>query len=388
MKNSIFILFMLVFYSVYPQKLIQGIVKNAETNQPVEYVMVTGNISGKTTVTNSEGRYQFNMPKEDTKLVFRHLDYFSKEVAVDNGQNINVKILPSAESLDEIVILTVPLRDEINKAIKTSQANFAKDLKLNTYYRELMYINGTMYQYEDAELDYYLQSINKSNTIVRESRTIKFTNEEAKKFDSLTSVRYFWGDLRERISYEFDFELVKNIINDKEYDLYITTKKAADGTELNILNFSPVTNAKNATLTGTVTYGAKDYLIREVKAGLAPDYIKNSQFQQQPNHRFKKSFYNKTTLFNLYNGKYALAYTAYRIFGVSQVANQLTKVGGFVELLVDTVDESFAKPNPQDFYDSNKLTRLGKNYKTKYWQKYNVVPLVYKEEQMLKQINK
>lgn len=388
MKNSVFILLLFVFNSMYSQKLIQGVVKDAETSKPVEYVMVTGNISGKTTVTNSEGRYQFNMPKEDTKLIFRHLDYFSKEVAVDNGHNINVKILPSAESLDEIVILTIPLRDEINKAIKTSQANFAKDLKLNTYYRELMYINGTMYQYEDAELDYYLQSINKSNTIVRESRTVKFTNEEAKKFDSLTNVRYFWGDLRERVSYEFDFELVKNIINDKEYDLYITTKKAADGTELNILNFSPVTNAKNATLTGTMTYGAKDYLIREIKAGLDPNYLKNSQFQQQPNHRFKRSFYAKTTLFNLYNGKYSLAYTAYRIFGVSQVANQLTKVGGFVELLVDEVNESFTKPNPHDFFDSNKLTRLGKNYKTRYWEKYNVVPLIYKEEQMLKQINK
>lgn len=389
MKHSIlFIILVLLCNTLHAQKLVQGTVKDQETGNPIEYVMIIGNISGKTTITNSEGRYQFNMPKEDSKLIFKHLDYFTKEITVDSSKSMNLKLQPSAESLDEIVILTSPLKDEINKAIKTSQANFSKDLKLNAYYRELMYINGTMYQYEDAELDYYLQSINKSNTVVRESRTIKFTNDEAKKFDSITNVRYFWGDLRERVAYEFDFELIKNIINNKEYEMYLTTKKSTDGIELNILNFNPVDDAKTATLSGTVTYGAKDYLIREIKANLDPKHLKNNKFNQQSNHRFKRSFYNKTTLFNLYNGKYALTYTSYRIFGVSEVANQMTKVGGFVELLVDSVNDSFNKPNPHDFYDSNKLTRLGKNYKTNYWQKFNVVPLTYKEEQMLKQINK
>ena len=63
-------------------------------------------------------------------------------------------------------------------------------------------------------------------------------------------------------------------------------------------------------------------------------------------------------------------------------------MGGFVELLVDTIEENSAQPNKEHFYLREKLTPLGKNYKTKYWKKFNVVPLTYKEEQMLKQINK
>src|SRR5690606_690195 len=129
--------------------------------------------------------------------------------------------------------------------------------------------NGDMYQYEDAEVDYYLQSINKSNVVVKESRSVKFANEEAKKFDSLTRVHYYWGDFKENVSDEFDFKLIKRIISDKEYDLYITTKTSGDGTELNILHFDPIDNAKKAILSGTVIYGAQDYLIREVKANLA-----------------------------------------------------------------------------------------------------------------------
>src|SRR5690606_4462583 len=235
---------------------------------------------------------------------------------------------------------------------------------------------------------YYLQSINKSNVGVKESRSLKFDNAESNKYDSISRVHYYWGDFIEIVAYEFDFILVKCIISNNEYDLYLTTKTVGDGTELNILHFNPTDNAKKATLSGTVVYGAQDYLIREIKAGLAEKFMANNEFMQQNNHRFKRSFYNRTTIFNLYNNKYSLTYTSYRIFGVSQVLNQLTKVGGVMELLVDSVEENPATVKPETFYTREKLTPLGKNYKTKYWKKFNVVPLTYKEEQMLKQINK
>lgn len=388
MKNILLTLLLFLNLSVQAQQLVQGIIKDTETNKPIQYVLIIGNVSGKSTVTNSEGRFQFNLPAQDSKLIIKHLDYFTQELAVKNKKSFNVQMQSSTESLEEIVIFKTSIKDEIEKAIKTSQEKFAKNLKLNTFYRELLYINGTMYQYEDAEIDYYLQSIKKNDVIVKESRSVKFTNEEAKKFDSISLVGYYWGDLKERVSNEFDFKLIKNIISDKEYDLYITAKTAADGTELYVLNFNPIDNAKKATLSGKMIYGAKDYLIREIKADLSEKFINNNEFTQQNNHRFKRSFYNRTTIFNIYNGKYSLTYTSYIIFGVSQVMNQLTKVGGFVELLVDSIEENPAKPNSENFYTENKLTRLGKNYKTRYWEKFNVVPLTFKEEQMLKEINK
>ena len=388
MKNILLTLLLFLNLSVQAQQLVQGIIKDTETNKPIQYVMIIGNVSGKSTVTNSEGRFQFNLPAQDSKLIIKHLDYFTQELSAKNTKSFNVQMQSSTESLEESVILKTTIKEEIEKAIKTSQEKFAKNLKLKTFYRELLYINGTMYQYEDAEIDYYLQSIKKNDVIVKESRSVKFSNEEAKKFDSISLVGYYWGDLKERVSNEFDFKLIKNIISDKEYDLYITAKTAADGTELYVLNFNPIDNAKKATLSGKMIYGAKDYLIREIKADLSEKFMNNNEFTQQNNHRFKRSFYNRTTIFNLYNDKYSLTYTSYRIFGVSQVMNQLTKVGGFVELLIDSIEENPTVPNQENFYTRTNLTPLGKNYKTKYWEKFNVVPLTFKEEQMLKEINK
>lgn len=388
MKNSLLLFFVLCTATMFAQKSVQGIIKDAETNRPIEYAIIVGNSSGKSTVTNSEGRFRLNLSAEDSKIIVKHLSYFTKELPVNATQSFNIQLQSTTESLEEIVILQTSIKSEIEKAIKTSQARFANNLKLNTFYRELLYINGDMYQYEDAEVDYYLKSINKSNVVVKESRSVKFANEEAKKFDSLTRVHYYWGDFKENVADEFDFKLIKRIISDKEYDLYITTKTAGDGTELNILHFDPIDKAKKATLSGTVIYGSQDYLIREVKANLAEKFMANNEFTQQNNHKFKRSFYNRTTIFNLYNNKYSLTYTSYRIFGVSQVLNQLTKVGGVMELLVDSVEENPTVVNSDKFYTREKLTPLGKNYKTKYWEKFNVVPLTYKEEQMLNQINK
>ncbi len=389
MKNILIALLLFLNISVQAQELVQGIIKDIETNKPIQHVMIIGNVSGKTTVTNSEGRFQFNLPAQDSKLIIKHLDYFTQELSAKNTKSFNVQMQSSTESLEEIVIFKTSIKSEIEKAIKTSQEKFAKNLKLNTFYRELSYVNGSMYLYEDAEIDYYLQSINKSNVIIKESRSVKFSNKEAQKFDSLSKVSYYWGDIKERVSNEFDFKLIKNIISDKEYDLYITAKTAADGTELYVLNFNPIDNAKKATLSGKMIYGAKDYLIREIKVDLDLKFVTNSEYLPNNNgHWRKRTFYNRTTLFNLYNNKYALTYVSYRVYGDSEIFNQINQIGGFVELLVDSVEENAPKPNANNFYTDSRLTRLGKNYKTKYWKKFNVVPLTYKEEQMLKEINK
>ncbi len=389
MKNILIALLLFLNISVQAQELVQGIIKDIETNKPIQHVMIIGNVSGKTTVTNSEGRFQFNLPAQDFKLIIKHLDYFTQELSAKNTKSFNVQMQSSTESLEEIVIFKTSIKSEIEKAIKTSQEKFAKNLKLNTFYRELSYVNGGMYLYEDAEIDYYLQSINKSNVIIKESRSVKFSNKEAQKFDSLSKVSYYWGDLKERVSNEFDFKLIKNIISDKEYDLYITAITAADGTELYVLNFNPIDNAKKATLSGKMIYGAKDYLIREIKVDLDLKFVTNSEYLPNNNgHWRKRTFYNRTTLFNLYNNKYALTYVSYRVYGDSEIFNQINQIGGFVELLVDSVEENAPKPNANNFYTDSRLTRLGKNYKTKYWKKFNVVPLTYKEEQMLKEINK
>jgi len=81
MKNILLALLLFLSISVQAQQLVQGIIKDTETNKPIQYVMIIGNVSGKSTVTNSEGRFQFNLPAQDSKLIIKHLDYFTQELS-------------------------------------------------------------------------------------------------------------------------------------------------------------------------------------------------------------------------------------------------------------------------------------------------------------------
>src|SRR5690554_7855725 len=89
MRTYILILTLFLFNTINAQKMIRGIVTDTETNQPIEHLIVIGNVSGKTTVTNSEGRFKINCSVEDTKLFLRHLNYFTRKIAIDNKKTLN-----------------------------------------------------------------------------------------------------------------------------------------------------------------------------------------------------------------------------------------------------------------------------------------------------------
>jgi len=65
MKNSLLLFFVFCTTTLLAQKSVQGIIKDTETNQPIEYAIIVGNISGKSTVTNSEGRFRLNLSAEE-----------------------------------------------------------------------------------------------------------------------------------------------------------------------------------------------------------------------------------------------------------------------------------------------------------------------------------
>jgi TonB-linked SusC/RagA family outer membrane protein len=65
-------------------------------------VMIKG--SGNGTVTNIEGRYTLTAPTENSTLVFSYMGFVTQEVAVNGRKTIDVKLLESQNSLNEVVV--------------------------------------------------------------------------------------------------------------------------------------------------------------------------------------------------------------------------------------------------------------------------------------------
>lgn len=75
-----------------------------ENSQPLPGVTVRVKNTRLVTLTDKDGRYNFNSPVEGNMLVFSLLGYAEKEVAISGGV-INVSLLPSQTDLSEVVVV-------------------------------------------------------------------------------------------------------------------------------------------------------------------------------------------------------------------------------------------------------------------------------------------
>jgi len=86
--------------------ILSGYVKNENTNQPIQNLVLS--IQGKNlnTTTNSKGYYSFKVPYGVSVLVTKLLGYqgITKDIVVYNNGNLNLKVPEVPESLDEVIV--------------------------------------------------------------------------------------------------------------------------------------------------------------------------------------------------------------------------------------------------------------------------------------------
>jgi len=83
---------------------VSGVVTSAEDGQPLPgvSVVVLGSVQG--TVTNVDGKYSFNV-SVDAVLQFTFVGMTPQEIAVAGRQVIDVEMQPSAQSIDEVIVV-------------------------------------------------------------------------------------------------------------------------------------------------------------------------------------------------------------------------------------------------------------------------------------------
>ena len=84
---------------------ITGLVKDAETNEPLPGVSITVKGSSKGTLTNVKGEFSLNTPNEKTVLVFSFVGYIAKEIEVGNTTKLTVSLQQDSQALDEVVVV-------------------------------------------------------------------------------------------------------------------------------------------------------------------------------------------------------------------------------------------------------------------------------------------
>ena len=96
---------LLIHFQVDAQnKLIKGRVTD-ESNNPVPNASVVVKGAKAGAVTDASGNYSITVPSSTTTLVFSSLNFTSQDVAVGGRSEINVKLVASISTLQDVVVV-------------------------------------------------------------------------------------------------------------------------------------------------------------------------------------------------------------------------------------------------------------------------------------------
>lgn len=381
-----FLLLLFPFFSIAQNITYTGVVLDKATGKPIEHVSISVYDSNIATLTNSEGRFRISLPKDNKKVNFNHLAYDRLDyVFSDQTENITIYLSDSAFDLEEMVMYNIPIREVIKKVIDNSKAKFSKDIKLNTYYREMMNVDDKIYSYADGMLDYYFKNKSSSEVVVNQSRAMIFTNDFTNYNEA--PIKFYLLDLQSIITNAFKFERIWKIVKNKDYELYITSKKASDGRELKTLYFEPSETNREDIYKGTLIFDEDKKLVLEINILLSPKHLKNLKLENRVLYKVFFTDIKYKQIFNDNDNRYFLAYDTRRIQGDVQITNHRFSIGGIHELITVNSAITNEKPNPSKVYFEKTLEVLGKNYKNRFWENQNVILLNQKEEEILRKIN-
>jgi TonB-linked SusC/RagA family outer membrane protein len=98
----------------YQQAVISGTITDESTGQPMPGVniLVKGTTNGA--ISDSEGKFSLNVPDLNATLSLTFIGYISQEIQLTGRKTLDIKMTPSLESLDEVVVVGFGTQKKVN----------------------------------------------------------------------------------------------------------------------------------------------------------------------------------------------------------------------------------------------------------------------------------
>ncbi|MGB5419118.1 TonB-dependent receptor [Algibacter sp.] len=131
MKSFINLMLLLAFTTIYGQNTIQGLIKDANTNENLALVNVYFSDLEKGTSTNELGVFNFNnLPTGSYTVLFSMIGYETQslQVNIPIKTNIEISLVPSAIEMESIIISTPFHKIQSENVMKVEQKSI-KELK-------------------------------------------------------------------------------------------------------------------------------------------------------------------------------------------------------------------------------------------------------------------
>lgn len=361
-----------------------GIVKDSETLLPIEFVNIyfesESNNNSTGSISNELG--EFTVRNNEDKASFSHINYESLTIKLDKGFN-EILLKPKTFILDEIIISTISAREYLNNIIKDSEKKITKNTLLKSYCREIVKIDNEFTKFSDALVDYYIKKGNgKSKILLRESRVFDNGNIDSLDNSGINEVNTVFK-LRDYVKNAYDFDVLEEILEDKNYEFERKLKKEENGKEYEYIEIIPNIERKKLLFKGYIIIDIKSKNILEYKIQTSENHLKYAKLTNILIAKFKINNSLKWSKFKMFNNKYVLTYNKKQLELQIKIGKKIDSDFNFnSDLFVYEFIENVEIPKKG--YKKNTIYDAGTNYKEEFWEKYNFFPLTESQQNFIK----
>lgn len=276
MKKTILLLFLVFSFTISAQEVERSIiVKDADTNNPIEDVSVFITKTKQLLLSNSEGKVTFDL-NGISNIQVSHSSYVTVNIrssALLKTDNI-IYLKNNTKDLDEIIITKQHPQKILKALVQNSIKQLTVPARLKVYSREFFKMNGTYSYYNDGLMNFQIFGRDKnfkSNILVEQNRSIGLINEEI----SGDVLGYNLNNIMENY---YNFKYLEPILVErakKDYEFVIKVYSANNN--YNLISATPLDEGKGLKDDFTIIYDPKKKLIIEVSSIIAPFSLTRSK---------------------------------------------------------------------------------------------------------------
>ncbi len=276
MKKVFPLLFLLFSLYVSAQETEKSIIiKDSETNNPIEDVSVYIAKTKQLLLSNSEGKVAFDL-SGISNIQVSHSSYISVNVrssALQKTDNI-IYLKSNTKDLDEIIVTKQHPQKILKSIVQNSVKQLTVPARLKVYSREFFKMNGTYSYYNDGLMNFQIFGRDKnfkSNILVEQNRSIGLVNEEI----GSDVLGYNLNNIMENY---YNFKYLEPILEErakKDYEFVIKVYSANNN--YNLISATPLDEGKGLKDDFIIIYDPKKKLIVEVSSVIAPSSLTRSK---------------------------------------------------------------------------------------------------------------
>lgn len=384
--KKISLLYFLFFTLIsFAQNEITILLKDADTDRPIEDAIITVFRTNQGLISNAEGIFKLNLTRPSL-IEIAHTSYKKQTFKSNTLNNIGVNVIlleKNTEQLKEVVLTDRHPQDILKDLIKNSQKKITVPANLRVYSREFFKRDDKYSFYNDGLMNFQILDNKKKVTtdiLVEQNRTIGLIDE----FDK-DMLGYNLNNLMENY---YQFKYLDEILDSKakkKYDFQVET--VPHNNDYLMIRVKPYLSEEGFMSDYSILYDSKKKLIIEVSSFLPEDRAeKHKRFLDFKNRKIYKSIF-KTT-YRVETKDYYLANSKEEIGFTTEKNKKETKFEVINYLVTTEFRTRIFKYKDNEIFKEKTLLNKHDSVLTEFWEIDSGVLLTNREKDIINNLTK